>query len=141
MIRTFVCTRQQWFRSVCIHVECIPNTRGQEMTLVLQHQPTSSTSSTWNSYSDFFQIFFCHPRTPMRKISCVRWTNRHSQIRCCFPTELPQTVFATVSRHPGDHTDFAQEEDKSSMFDQDLGHVFRGRRIQISGHSDFLNFQ
>ena len=31
------------------------------------------------------------------------------------------------------HTDFAQE---ASMFDHDLGHLCRGRRIQKSGHCD-----
>ena len=29
----------------------------------------------------------------------------------------------------------------SSMFDQDLGNLCRGRRIQISGHSDFGSFK
>ena len=53
VIRTFVCIPQQYCRSICIHVECIPNTPGQGLMFVLQDQPASSNSSTWDSNSAF----------------------------------------------------------------------------------------
>ena len=41
-----------------------------------------------------------------------------------------------------DRTGSVQEEQLgSSILDHDLGHVCRGRRIQMYGHSDFGNFQ
>ena len=48
VIRTFFCVHRWWFRSACIHVECIPNIRGREMKLVPQDQHSSSISSTRN---------------------------------------------------------------------------------------------
>ena len=59
---------QQCSRSVRIHVACIPNTHGQEMMLVLQDPQVSLISSTWESYSAFFQSFWCRPHIPIRTI-------------------------------------------------------------------------
>ena len=56
VIRTFLCTTPK-FRSVYIHVECIPSTRDQEKKLVRQDQHFSSISSTWEPYSALFQSF------------------------------------------------------------------------------------
>ena len=54
------------------------------------------------------------------------------------PIELSRLVFPTIIRQVGDHTDFVHKETAgSSMLDHDLGHLCFGRRIQMSGHSDF----
>ena len=55
-----------------------------------------------------------------------------------------QIAFPITVLPKDDHTDFVQEERLgSSTPDHDLGHLCRGRRIQMSGHSDlgiFNNF-
>ena len=45
-------------------------------------------------------------------------------------------AFPIIALPKDDHTDFAQEATGSSILDHDLGHLCRGRRIQMSGHSD-----
>ena len=51
-------------------------------------------------------------------------------------SKIFQTVSPTISRQVGDHTDFVQEEPQGpQMVDQDFGHLCRGRRTHISGHS------
>ena len=80
VIRTFLCTVQWWPHLVCIPVECIPNTRGQEMMWVRQYP---------RFFMNFFHIgakFCCFPAILMsstytdRNKHCVRRTNIHSQI-------------------------------------------------------------
>ena len=66
-------------RSACIHVECIPNIRGQVMKLVHQDQHSSSISSTCEPCSASFQPSWYHTRIPIRITPCFRWTNSHSQ--------------------------------------------------------------
>ena len=54
------------------------------------------------------------------------------------PTELPETVFFHKRPASGCPYKFrSRGTTGSSMFDHDLGHVCRGRRNHISGHSDF----
>ena len=48
-----------------------------------------------------------------------------------------QIAFPIIVLPKDDRTDSAQEEQLgSSTLDHDLGHLCRGRRIQMSGHSD-----
>ena len=57
------------------------------------------------------------------------------------PIERPQTVFPTRGQQVGDITNFVREEPQGlRCFDQDLGHLCRGRRVQKYGHSDFEKF-
>ena len=60
--QTFSRTVQWLFHSVCIHVECIPSTHGQETMCVRQYPRLSSISSTWEPYSASCQPFWCHLR-------------------------------------------------------------------------------
>ena len=70
-------------------------------------------------------------------------TNKHSQFGT-FPNRAAigcsQIAFPIIVLPKDDRTDSAQEEHCSSL-DHDLGHLCRGRRIQMSGHFDFGNFQ
>ena len=51
---------------------------------------------------------------------------------------LSQIDFPIIVLLKDDHTDFVQEERLGlSILDHDFGHLCRGRRIQMSGHSDF----
>ena len=48
-----------------------------------------------------------------------------------------QIAFPIIVLPKDDHIDSAQEGTTgSSILDHDLGHLCRGRRIQMSGHSD-----
>ena len=47
-----------------------------------------------------------------------------------------QVAFPTIVLPKDDHTDFAQEERLGLPYWHDFGHLCRGRRIQMSGHSD-----
>ena len=139
VIRTFLCTDQWLSRSLYIHVQCIPDTHGREMMLVRQDLHFSSTSSTWDSDSAFFDTFLCLPRFPTR-ISLVfdehmdipnRYFSHPSPNRTftnCLPDHNPASGWLYRFRSRG--------TTGSSMFDQDCGHLRRGSRIHMSGHSD-----
>ena len=71
---------------------------------------------------------------------CFRLANRHSifgTFPIPFTTELPQTVLPTACMWVSVQISFKRYTG-SSMFDHDV-QLCRGRRIQISGHSDFEN--
>ena len=109
---------------------------------VRQYLHLSSISSTWEPYSASFQPFWCHPHVLTQKSNpCFRWTNIHSQfgvfshpssiklLRIVFPISNPANGWPYKFRSRG--------TTGSSKFPHDFGHLCRGRRIQISGHSDF----
>ena len=82
--------------------------------------------------------FLCHPHTQKIitlfdgvriSIPNLEFSPSHVSIG------LSQIAFPIIVLPKDDHTDFAQEE--SSILDHDFGHLCRGRRIQMSGHSDF----
>ena len=89
----------------------------------------------------FFQPIGCHPHTQTRIIL-------FHGVRISIPNLEPspnraaigfsQIAFPMIVLPKDDRIDFAQEERLgSSILDHDLGHLCRGRRIQMSGHSDF----
>ena len=73
-----------------------------------------------------------------------RCTNKHSQLETFSNRTsigFSQIAFPTTILPKDDRTDFAQEERLgSSILDHDFGHLCRGRRIQMSGHSDLGMF-
>ena len=88
-----------------------------------------------------FQPILCRPHTQIRiilfhgvRISIPDWKLSPNRIS----KGLSQIAFPIIVLPKGDRTDFVQEERLgSSILDHDLGHLCRGRRIQMSGHSDF----
>ena len=71
-----------------------------------------------------------------------RCTNKHSQLETFSPTVLQQVFFQIafpITVLPkDDRTDFAQEERLDLPYwTMILGRLCRGRRIPMSGHSDF----
>ena len=88
-----------------------------------------------------FQPMSCHPHTQIRiilfhdeqrDIPNLEFSPIHVSIG------LSQIAFPIIVLPKDDHTDFAQEERPgSSILDHDFGHLCRGRRIQMSGHSVF----
>ena len=68
------------------------------------------------------------------------------QIRYVFPSkfqpELSRTVSPTRALQVDVRSNFVREEPQNlQCFAHDLGYLCRGRRIHISGHSDFAIFQ
>ena len=88
-----------------------------------------------------FQPILCHPHAQIRIIffhdvqrDIPSWKLSPNRISIGFS----QIAFPIiVLPKEDDHTDFVQEETTgSSILDHDFGHLCRGRRIQMSGHSD-----
>ena len=113
---------QRLFHSVCIHAECIPSTRGQEMMWVRQY-PHVSAILMASTYTDRKNLV-CDERTyiPNSEFSPIQVLVK--LLRIVFPIPIQQM---------GDHTSFVQDK----ILSHDFGHVCRGRRNQTSGHSDF----
>ena len=88
--------------------ECTLSTHGQEMMLVLQDPPVSSSFSTLDSYATFFHSFPYHPRIPIRIILVFDEQNRlsqlgtfshpcHNVLKLCFPQEACMWVSVQIS--------------------------------------------
>ena len=139
-IRTWFCNCPQYLCLFRIVVECCPSIQDPRKMLVLPNRVLKRVLSTSDRCFASFQPILCHPHTqigitlfhglqisiPNRKPSLNRTSIGFSQI--AFPIKvLPKD----------DRTDSFQEGTTgSSILDHDLGHLCRGRRIQMSGHSD-----
>ena len=108
------------------------------MKLVLQDQPASAISSTWDLNSAFPLIF-----------DVVHVFRRESVLVFDEHIDIPSSVLFS---HPSPNTTFSNclfrkcpasgwryrfRSRGSSMVAHDLGHLCCGRRIHLSGHSDF----
>ena len=108
----------------------------------------------WFSQIDFFVEYFPH-RIKILFLSS-QFCLKHTQIRIILfhdeqrdipnlefspshvSTRFSQIAFFRKVLPKDDRTNSAQEEQLlSSILDHDFGHLCRGRRIQMSGHSDF----
>ena len=117
-------SRNSWFKLLSVLLndsfvghafifECIPNTRGQGMMLVLQDQLASSISSTSEPYSAFCPAILMSSTYTAKNNPCFHWKNGHSQFDTSShrsPIELSQIVFPTRGLQVGVNTNFAQEE-------------------------------
>ena len=135
------CTREPYLRLVYTRVECIPSTPGQEMMLVLSDQRDSSTSSAWDRDFEFFR----HPRTQTR-IQLADDAQISTPSLVLSPIHLPTELFQVVFPHRKPASGWpcrfrSRGTTASSMLDHDLGHLCRGRRIQMPGHSDLGSFE
>ena len=148
-------SRNWWFEHVlvvfnsifaCIknHVDYIPSKRGQEMVLVLLIRRASSIHFTSDRCFASFQPILGRPRTQTRKILFCRFTNRHAQFGT-FSHPCSNRIFSKCLSHTRPASGWPYRfrwrgTTESSLLDQDLCHLCRGRRIQMSGHSDFGMF-
>ena len=90
-----------------------------------------------------FLPILCHPHTQIRKIfhgarmSIPNW----KPTPICTSIGFSQIAGPTIVLPKDDHTDFVQEERLGLPYwTHDFGHLCRGRRIQMSGHSDLGTF-
>ena len=131
----------QYLCSFGIVVECIPSVHDQGKILVLPNQLLCWVLST--SDQDFlsFQPIICHPDTQIRIIlfhdeqrDILNFGNFsqpyfNRTFSNCLSLNSPTKGWPYRFRSRGT-TGF-------SILDHDFGHLCRGRRTQMSGHSDF----
>ena len=83
--------------------------------------------------------FLCHPQTQIR-IILFHDVQRYIPDMEFSPSHVSigfsQIAFPITVLPKDDHTDSFEEERWIFNTDHDLGHLCRGRRIQMSGHSD-----
>ena len=77
----------------------------------------------------------------VKNSSFARLTNKHSQCKT-FSQPCSKRTFSNCFSHNGparvwSYKFFSRRTAGSSILDHDLGHLCFGRRIQMSGHSDF----
>ena len=109
----------------------------------------------WFSQIDFFVEYFphrinivflssqflCHPHTQIKKLlfqDAQRDIPNLEFSPIHVATGLSQIAFPIIVLPKDDHDKFrSRGTTGSSILDHDFGHLCRGRRIQMSGHSDF----
>ena len=109
--------------------------------LVLPNQLLCKVVSTSDQDFVSFQPILCHPDTQIRiilfhdaqrDIPNLEFSPNRTSIG------FSQIAFPIIVLPKDDHTDSPPRGTTgSSILDHDFGHLCRGRRIQMSGHSDF----
>ena len=112
--------------------------------LVLPNQLLCSEVSTSDQDFVSFQPILCHPHTQIR-IILFHYVQRDIPKLEFYPSHvsigLSQIAFPIIVLPKDDHTDSFQEERLGlTYWTHDLGHLCRGRRIQMSGHYDLRIF-
>ena len=140
-IQTWFCNCPQYSCLFHIVVGCSPSIHDPGKMLVLPNQLLYRALSTSDQYCVSFQPILCHPHTQIRIILF------HDEQR-----DIPNLEFSPIHISIGfsritfpimvlpkyDRTDSAQEEQLGLPYwTMILANLCRGRRIQMSGHSDF----
>ena len=136
--RTWFCNCPQYLWLFHIFFECIPSMHDLRKMLVLPNRLLSWVVST--SEKDFvFPVSFMASTYTDKTNPFSRWTKRHSQFGI-FSQPCFNKIFSNCLSHkrPAKGWPYrfrSRRTTGSSILDQ--GHLCRGRRIQMSGHSDF----
>ena len=137
---------QTWFctcpKSLCLFHIVLEITRSfpdRGKVLVLPNQRLSWVFSTLGLCSVSFQLISSTYTDKNRPSS--RLTNKHSQFGT-FSQPCSNRTFTNCLSHNSPakgwpYRFLSRGTTGSSILDNDLGHLCRGRRIQMSGHSDF----
>ena len=148
VIQTWFCNCPQYLRLFGNVFEYIPSIHDQGKMLVLPNQLLYWVISTSEQYFVSFQPILCHPHSHIIitlfdgvRISISNWKpspNRTSIgfSQNCLSHNIPARGWPYKFRSRG--------TTGSSILDHDVGQLCRGRRIQMSGHSDlgiFNNFE
>ena len=126
VIRTFVCAHLKYFRSICIHVECIPCTRVHDKMSVLPDHCCLNYFSHVGLKFCLLPAIFCHPRIQigidLAAFDAKKCIPKGVLPPILVPRELFESVFPTIIPKVGDHADFVQKGTTgSSMLDQAFG--------------------
>ena len=126
-IRTYLCSLPQ-HRYSFLHSQRV------QPKYTWSRNDVGSPRST--SFMRIIQVRFMFSVLPASLITST-YTDKHSQFR----TERSQIAFPIVVLTEGVRTDSFRKERLAFMLDHDFGHLCRGRRIQMSGHSDLGIFE
>ena len=96
VIRTFVCAHLKYFRSICIHVECIPCTRGHDKMSVLPDHRCLNYFSHIGLKFCLLPAIFCHPRIQIG-IDLAAFDAKNAFPKGYFLPSLSQENFLKVS--------------------------------------------
>ena len=112
----------------------------QGKMLVLPNQLLYWVLSTSDQCFVSFQPIWCHPHTQIRITLFWRCTKKHSQLKT-FSQPCCNRIFSNCLSHNSPAKGWpyrfrSRGTTGSSILDHDFGQLCRGRRIQMSGHSD-----
>ena len=138
-IQTWFCNCPQYLCLFHIVFKYIPGTHDRGKMLVLPNQLLCSVLFTSDQCFVSFQPLMS-PHTQIRTTLFSRCTNKHSQLET-FSQPFFNRTFSNCLSHnsPAKRWPYrfrSRGTTGSSILDHDLGHLCRGRRIQMSGHSD-----
>ena len=140
-IQAWLCNCPQYLCLLHLVFECSPRKHAQGKMLVLQNRLlywvlTFHIGSMFCFFpANWMSSTYTDKNNPIYgvRITIPNWKPSPNR----FPIELSRIAFPITVLPKDDRTDFAQEERLGlSILDHDLGHLCRGGRIQISGHSD-----
>ena len=138
-IRTWFCNCPQYLCLFRIFVECSSSIHDPRKMLVLPNQFFSSTFHIGSRFC-FFPANFMSSTYTDKNNSFSRWTKRHSQFgifsQPCFNRMFSNCLFHNSPAKGWPYRFRSRGTTGSSILDHDFGHFCRGRRIQMSGHSD-----
>ena len=135
-IQTWLCNCQQYLCLFLIDFECSPNIHDQGKMLVLPNRLLYWVLSTSDHHFVSFQPIWCHT-----------YTDKNDGVRTGTPNWQPfpnrasigfsQTAFLNSPAKGWPYRFRSRGTTGSSILDHDFGHLCFGRRIRISGRSDF----
>ena len=131
VIRKYFCSRRRDFCSACIHVKCIPS------------KCVSSISSLWGCRLCLFPSHAHVVHVHRQKKTLLTMHKQTFSSWCCSPSIFQNLFELSSDNNPakkGLYRCLSRITTGSSILNQDLGHLCRGRRIQMSGHSGLGSF-
>ena len=137
--RTWFCNCPQYFCLFHIVFECSPSIHDPRKMLVLPNRLLCWVVSTSDPGFVFPANFLASTYTDKNNPS-PRWTKRQSQFGI-FSQPCFNKIFSNCLSHNSPAKGWpyrfrSRGTTGSSILDHDFGHLWRGGRIQMSGHSD-----
>ena len=141
-IRTWFCNCTQFLCLLHTVFEYIPGIHDQGKMLVLPSQLLCWVLFTSDQDFVSFQPNFTSSTYTDKNNPFSRCTKRHSQLETfyqpCFNRIFSNCLSHNSPAKGWPYRFLSRGTTGSSILDHDLGHLCRGTRIQLSGHSDFL---
>ena len=144
-IQTWLCNCPQYLCLFHTVFECSPSLHDQQKMLVLPAStPLLSTFHIGTMFC-FFPAKLTSSTYADKNNPFSRCTNKHSQVETFSQPDFKRMFSNCLTNdNPAKRRPYrfrSRGTTGSSILDHDLGHLCRGRRIQMSGHSEFWSFQ
>ena len=141
VIQTWLCNCPQYLCLFHMVFKCSPGIHDQGKMLVLPNRLLYWVLSTSDQCFVSFQPILSHPHTQIR-IILFHNVQRDIPNLEIFSQPCLNRIFSNCLSHNSPAKGWpyrfrSRRTTGSSILDHDLGHLCRGRRIQMSGHSDF----